>query len=97
MARLQRLSALVFCNLYFPPIGLALTLVTVGAAAALSIRHATKRFSWFSTVARRAPYFSSLPIVGVGLYVGSRGGPNSFISECDQEFATWQQSSLLPS
>lgn len=54
-------------------VGLALTLVTVGAAAALSVRHATKRFSWISTAARRAPYFSSLLIVGVGIYVGVQG------------------------
>lgn len=54
-------------------IGLAITLVTVGAVAALSVRHATKRFSWFSTVARRAPYFSSLLIVVVGFYVGVNG------------------------
>ena len=54
-------------------IGLALTLVTVGMAAALSVRHATKRFSWFSTFARRAPYFSSLLIIGVGIYVGING------------------------
>jgi nickel/cobalt exporter len=54
-------------------IGLAITLVTVGAAAALSVRHATQRWSWFSTFARRAPYFSSLLIVGVGLYVGYHG------------------------
>jgi nickel/cobalt exporter len=54
-------------------VGLALTLVTVGAAAALSVRQATKRFSWFSTFARRAPYFSSLLIIGVGFYVGVQG------------------------
>lgn len=54
-------------------IGLALTLVTVGAAAALSVRHATQRFAWFSTFARRAPYFSSVLIIGVGLYVGFHG------------------------
>ena len=54
-------------------IGLALTLVTVGMAAALSVRHATKRFAWFSTFARRAPYFSSLLIIGVGIYVGING------------------------
>lgn len=54
-------------------IGLALTLVTVGMAAAISVRHATKRFSWFSTFARRAPYFSSLLIIGVGFYVGVQG------------------------
>jgi nickel/cobalt transporter (NicO) family protein len=54
-------------------IGLAITLVTVGALAALSVRHATKRFSWFGTVARRAPYVSSLLIIAVGLYVGVQG------------------------
>jgi len=54
-------------------IGLALTLVTVGAAAALSVRHATRRFAWFSTFARRAPYFSSLLIIAVGVYVGWQG------------------------
>lgn len=42
--------ALVLCF----SIGLAITLVTVGALAALSVRHATKRWSWFSTVATRA-------------------------------------------
>ena len=54
-------------------IGLALTLVTVGAAAALSVRHATSRFAWFSGLARRAPYASSLLIIAVGLYVGWQG------------------------
>lgn len=49
------------------------TSVTVGAAAALSVRHATKRWSWFSTFARRAPYFSGLLLIGVGLYVGIHG------------------------
>jgi nickel/cobalt transporter (NicO) family protein len=54
-------------------IGLAITLVAVGAAAALSVRHATQRWSWFGTVARRAPYFSGLLIIAVGLYVGWHG------------------------
>ncbi len=54
-------------------IGLAITLVTVGALAALSVRHATKRFGWFNTVARRAPYVSSLLIIAVGIYVGIHG------------------------
>jgi nickel/cobalt exporter len=61
--------ALVLCF----SIGLAITLVTVGAAAALSVRHATKRWSWFSTFARRAPYFSSALIILVSLYVGAHG------------------------
>lgn len=54
-------------------IGLAITLVSVGAVAALSVRHATKHISWFGTVAQRAPYFSSVLIILVGLYVGYEG------------------------
>lgn len=54
-------------------IGLALTLVVVGGAAALSVRHATKRWTWFGTFARRAPYASSLLIIAVGVYVGIQG------------------------
>jgi len=54
-------------------IGLAITLVAVGTAAALSVQHATKRFSWFASFARRAPYFSSLLLIAVGLYVGWHG------------------------
>lgn len=61
--------ALVLCF----SIGLAITLVTVGALAALSVRHATTRWSWFGTFARRAPYVSGLLIVLVGLYVGFHG------------------------
>ncbi len=54
-------------------IGLAMTLVTVGAMASLSVRHATKRFSWFSTVAQRAPYLSGVLIILVGIYVSYHG------------------------
>ncbi len=54
-------------------IGLALTLVTVGAAAAIGARQASNRWPWLSTVARRAPYLSSVLIIGVGLYVGYHG------------------------
>ncbi len=54
-------------------IGLAITLVTVGAAAALSIRYASSRVSWFSTVAQRAPYVSGLLIIAVGVYVSIHG------------------------
>jgi nickel/cobalt exporter len=57
-------------------IGLAITLVTVGVAAALSVRHVSKRFSWFGTIARRAPYLSSVLIILVGLYVGYQGWIN---------------------
>lgn len=62
-------AALVLCF----SIGLAITLVSVGAAAALSVRHASKRFSWFGTVAQRAPYLSSVLIILVGMYVAYQG------------------------
>jgi nickel/cobalt exporter len=54
-------------------IGLALTLVLSGVVAAVSIRHATKRWSGFGDFARKAPYFSGGLILLVGLYVGYQG------------------------
>lgn len=54
-------------------IGLAITLVTVGAIAAVGSRQATKRFPWLSIVAARAPYLSGAIIILVGLYVGYHG------------------------
>ena len=54
-------------------IGLAMTMVLSGTVAALSVRHASKRWSGFGTFARRAPYFSSFVITLVGLYTGYLG------------------------
>lgn len=54
-------------------IGLALTMVTSGAVAALGVKHASKRFSGFGELARKAPYFSAAVIVLVGFYVGYQG------------------------
>lgn len=54
-------------------IGLALTMVFSGVIAAISVRHAAKRWSGFGEFARKAPYFSSVLIVLVGLYVGYHG------------------------
>ncbi|MDN3564366.1 nickel/cobalt efflux transporter [Paeniroseomonas aquatica] len=61
--------ALVLCF----SIGLALTMVTAGVAAALSVRHVSQRWSSFGAFAQRAPYFSSAVIICVGLYVGYQG------------------------
>jgi nickel/cobalt exporter len=58
-------AALVLCF----SIGLAITLVTVGAAAALGARHASARMAWLGEAARRAPYLSGALLVAVGLYV----------------------------
>ncbi len=54
-------------------IGLALTLVTVGVGAALSVQQVAKRWQGFNTLARRAPYFSSVLIALVGVYMGVHG------------------------
>ncbi|EHC4268832.1 nickel/cobalt efflux protein RcnA [Escherichia coli] len=54
-------------------IGLALTLVTVGVGAAISVQQVAKRWSGFNTLAKRAPYFSSLLIGLVGVYMGVHG------------------------
>ncbi|EPP0273397.1 nickel/cobalt efflux protein RcnA [Salmonella enterica subsp. enterica] len=54
-------------------LGLALTLVTVGVGAAISVQQAARRWSGFSTLARRAPYFSSILIGLVGVYMGIHG------------------------
>jgi nickel/cobalt transporter (NicO) family protein len=54
-------------------IGLAITLIAVGAAAAFGVRQASKRWSWFSALANRAPYFSGLLILATGVYMGLSG------------------------
>ncbi|EEW8711197.1 nickel/cobalt efflux transporter RcnA [Escherichia coli] len=54
-------------------IGLAFTLVTVGVGAAISVQQVAKRWSGFNTLAKRAPYFSSLLIGLVGVYMGVHG------------------------
>lgn len=51
-------------------IGLALTMVAVGAVAALGVQHAAKRFSGFGEIAGKAPFVSGVLILCVGLYLG---------------------------
>lgn len=62
-------AALVLCF----SIGLAVTMVSVGAAAALSVRHISRRWDGFDAIARRAPYLSATLIIAVGLYTGWLG------------------------
>ncbi|MBU3889176.1 nickel/cobalt efflux transporter RcnA [Methylosinus sporium] len=57
-------AALVLCF----SIGLAITMVAVGVAAALGVRHASSRWSGFEEIAAKAPYLSSALISLVGLY-----------------------------
>ena len=54
-------------------IGLAMTMVGVGTAAALSVHHVATRWSGFDMIAKRAPYLSGALIVCVGLYTGYLG------------------------
>lgn len=54
-------------------IGLAITMVSAGVAAALSIRHVERHWTGFSRFAHRAPYVSATLIVLVGLYTGWSG------------------------
>ncbi len=54
-------------------LGLALTMVTSGILAALSVKHLSKRWTGFGAFARKAPYLSGGLILLVGLYVGWQG------------------------
>ncbi len=54
-------------------LGLAMTLVTVGSLAALSVREASKRFRGFGEFARKAPYVSSTLMLLIGLVVLVQG------------------------
>jgi nickel/cobalt exporter len=62
-------ATLVFCF----SIGLALTMVTAGVIAALSVHHLKKRWSGFSEIARKAPYLSGFLIIIIGAYVSYHG------------------------
>ncbi len=54
-------------------IGLAITLVTVGVIAALSVKHASKRFKGFGEFVRKAPYVSSGVLITIGLLMAVQG------------------------
>lgn len=54
-------------------LGLAITLVTVGAVAAISVRAASKRFSGFGALARRLPFASVGLMTLIGIVVAAIG------------------------
>jgi nickel/cobalt exporter len=62
-------AALVFCF----SIGLALTMVTSGVIAAISVKHVATRFQGFGEFVRKAPYVSAAVILLIGLYLGISG------------------------
>jgi nickel/cobalt exporter len=70
--QLQRLvlgAVLVLCF----SIGLAITMVASGVIAAVSVRQASKRWSGFGDLVRKAPYASGALILVVGSYVAIHG------------------------
>ena len=54
-------------------VGLALTMVTVGVAAALSVNRVSRHWPGFEAFARNAPYVSGALIMIVGIYTGYLG------------------------
>ena len=54
-------------------IGLALTMVTSGVIAALSVKHVSKRWSGFGEIVRKAPFVSGVVILLIGVYIGVNG------------------------
>lgn len=54
-------------------VGLALTMVSSGVIAALSVRHVSRRFTGFGDFVRRAPYASGALILLIGIYLGYSG------------------------
>ena len=65
--------ALGFATVLAFSIGLAVTLVAVGSAAALSVREASRRFAGFAAFAHRLPYASVGLIALVGLALAVLG------------------------
>ena len=65
--------ALGFATVLAFSIGLAVTLVAVGSAAALSVREASRRFAGFAVFAQRLPY-ASVGLIGfVGVVLAALG------------------------
>ena len=54
-------------------LGLAITMVTVGAVAAWSVGHAEKKFRGFGNLMRKAPYFSCALLLTLASYMAWQG------------------------
>lgn len=70
--QLKQISMGILLVLCFS-IGLAVTMVGVGAAAALSLNRVARSWQGFESVAKRAPILSSLLIIAIGLYTAALG------------------------
>jgi nickel/cobalt exporter len=54
-------------------LGLALTMVSVGAMAAWSVHHAERKFRGFGEIMRKAPYLSCAVLLVLAFYLGWQG------------------------
>ena len=54
-------------------IGLAITMVSVGALAAWGVQNASRRMKGFSGFARKAPYFSVALLIAMGAFFVFQG------------------------
>ena len=54
-------------------LGLAITMVTVGAIAAWSVQHAEKKFQGFGNLMRKAPYLSCALLLTLASYMAWQG------------------------
>ena len=53
-------------------VGLGVTMVSAGVIASLGMRQVSRRWLGFGAFARRAPYFSSMVMICIGLVVGAQ-------------------------
>lgn len=70
--QLKEITLGVILVLFFS-LGLAVTMVSAGVLASLSVTHIQKRWSGFSSFARRAPYASGGLMIVIALYMGVSG------------------------
>jgi nickel/cobalt exporter len=70
--QLKQITLGVMLVLFFS-VGLALTMVSAGVLASLSVKHISTRWSGFSTFARRAPYASGGLMLVIAFYMGVSG------------------------
>jgi len=59
-------------------LGLAVTMVSAGVIAALSVQQVQRHWSGFGALARRAPYASGLLMLAVGVYMAASGAYGIF-------------------
>ena len=76
-------------------LGLAVTMVSAGVLAALSVRHVASRWSGFAAFARRAPYASAVLIMLVGVYTGWLGWQGIQHGTSSQAATNGEQPSFL--